>query len=167
MMQAIQAGNKMDSRNLATLFAPNLLHKAKVTGEPYEVERIERAEESTDVIDVVREMIDSCELLFQVGLGHVISREIVYAGACALGRQVDNGMLQVKDVKLSSPDYSTPNTNGFVLKTQSAKLSYAITRACCQMSASLHDEVLLKLAVLNSDALDNLLKYIMATNRAG
>lgn len=121
MMQAIQAGNKMDSRNLATLFAPNLLHKAKVTGESYEVEQIERAEESADVIDVVREMIDSCELLFQVGLGHVISREIMSAGACALGSKVDNGMLQVKDVKLSSSDYSTPNANGFVQKTSECK----------------------------------------------
>jgi hypothetical protein len=163
MMQAIQEGNKMDSRNLAMLFAPNLLHKAKVTGEPYEVERIERAEESADVIDVVREMIDSCELLFQVGLGHA-RRDCV---CWCMRRQTDNGMLQVKEVKLSSPDYSTPNANGFVLKTQSAKLSYAITRVCCQMSASLHDEVLRKLAVLNSDALDYLLNYIVATNRTG
>ncbi len=64
----MQAGNKMDSHNLATIFAPNLLHKAKGMGEPFEVEQTERAEESADVIDVVHEMIDTCEQLFQVCL---------------------------------------------------------------------------------------------------
>lgn len=61
-------GNKMDSHNLATLFAPNLLHKAKATGDPYEVELAERAEESDDVIAVVHEMIDNCHQLSQVRL---------------------------------------------------------------------------------------------------
>lgn len=89
----------MDSHNLATIFAPNLLHKAKGMGE-FEVEQAERAEESADVIAVVQEMIDSCDELFQI-------------------------------------------------------------------SAALHDEVLRKLSILNSDALDYLLNIIVATNRTG
>ena len=36
-----------------------------------------------------------------------------------------------------------------------------------QISASLHDEVLRKLSILNSDALDHLLNYIVSTNRNG
>jgi len=49
-------GNKMDSHNLATLFGPNILHKAK--GGAFQVESQERAEERVEVIQVVKEMID-------------------------------------------------------------------------------------------------------------
>lgn len=59
-------GNKMDSHNLATLFGPNILHKAKATEKEFAVESMERAEERKEVIDVVQSMIDNHQLLFQV-----------------------------------------------------------------------------------------------------
>ena len=54
----------MDAHNLATLFGPNLLHKAK--GGEYEVETPERAEERKDVIAVIQDMIASFDEFYQV-----------------------------------------------------------------------------------------------------
>lgn len=54
----------MDSHNLATLFGPNILHKAK--GGEFQVESLERAEERKDVIGIVQECIDHYTELFQV-----------------------------------------------------------------------------------------------------
>ncbi|XP_064608264.1 rho GTPase-activating protein 6-like [Liolophura sinensis] len=52
-------GNKMDSHNLATLFGPNILHKAKVGSEKsFVVEDMDRAEERSEVIAVLEDMID-------------------------------------------------------------------------------------------------------------
>jgi len=56
----------MDSNNLATLFGPNILHKAKSTEKEFSVESMERAEERKDVIDVVKSMIDNHHHVFQV-----------------------------------------------------------------------------------------------------
>lgn len=61
-------GNKMDSYNLATLFGPNILHKVKSSEKEYQVESLERAEERKDVIDVIKDMIDNYNQIFQVGL---------------------------------------------------------------------------------------------------
>lgn len=58
----------MDSYNLATLFGPNILHKVKSSEKEYQVESLERAEERKDVIDVIKDMIDNYNLIFQVGL---------------------------------------------------------------------------------------------------
>ena len=54
----------MDSHNLATLFGPNILHKAK--GGAFQVESQERAEERVEVIEVVKEMIDHQHDIFAV-----------------------------------------------------------------------------------------------------
>ena len=54
----------MNAHNLATLFGPNLLHKAK--GCEYEVETPERAEERKDVIAVIQDMITSFDVFYQV-----------------------------------------------------------------------------------------------------
>ena len=60
-------GNKMDSHNLATLFGPNLLHKAKSPSEKeFQVETMERAEERKEVIGVIQEMIEQTGRIFQV-----------------------------------------------------------------------------------------------------
>ncbi|KAK3100288.1 hypothetical protein FSP39_017710 [Pinctada imbricata] len=59
-------GNKMDSNNLATLFGPNILHKVKSTEKEFQVESKERAEERKEVIEVIKDMIDNFELIFQV-----------------------------------------------------------------------------------------------------
>ena len=56
----------MDSHNLATLFGPNILHKAKSTEKEFTVESMERAEERKEVIDVVKAMINKHQALFQV-----------------------------------------------------------------------------------------------------
>lgn len=58
----------MDSYNLATLFGPNILHKVKSSEKEYQVESLERAEERKDVIDVIKDMIDNYNQIFQVGL---------------------------------------------------------------------------------------------------
>lgn len=59
-------GNKMDSNNLATLFGPNILHKVKASEKEYQVESLERAEERKDVIDVIKDMIENYNQIFQV-----------------------------------------------------------------------------------------------------
>lgn len=56
-------GNRMDSSNLATLFAPNILHTASTQADELSAEG---AEERADTINVVRAMIDNSEFLFQV-----------------------------------------------------------------------------------------------------
>lgn len=60
----ISVGNKMDSTNLATVIAPNILHANKDAST--NVASDEEAEERLDVINVVRIMIDHYEELFQV-----------------------------------------------------------------------------------------------------
>ena len=60
----------MDSQNLSTCFAPSIIHKRcaqnKSSQQEYEVETLERAEERKDIIDIVKDMIDNCEEIFQV-----------------------------------------------------------------------------------------------------
>ncbi|KAK8748139.1 hypothetical protein OTU49_016331 [Cherax quadricarinatus] len=60
-------GNKMDSSNLATLFAPNILHAVKPGTESMSTtEMAIHAEERIEVINVVRTMIDHNKELFEV-----------------------------------------------------------------------------------------------------
>ncbi|XP_047523372.1 uncharacterized protein LOC125061813 isoform X1 [Pieris napi] len=49
-----QPGNKMDAANIATIFAPNILHKNK----PNECASAEELAERTDVINVVRQLVE-------------------------------------------------------------------------------------------------------------
>ena len=57
----------MDSSNLATLFAPNILHAVKPGSEPQSTADMAlHAEERIDVINVVRSMIDHNKELFEV-----------------------------------------------------------------------------------------------------
>ncbi|KAK4887857.1 hypothetical protein RN001_004128 [Aquatica leii] len=58
----VQGGNKMDSNNLATVFAPNILHCSKQSGK----EGSERPEDHIDVINVIRMLIDNNKTLFNV-----------------------------------------------------------------------------------------------------
>nr|CAD7425497.1 unnamed protein product [Timema monikensis] len=58
------SGNKMDSNNLATLFAPNILHCIK-PGSNKEI-IADSPEERIDVINVIRTMIDHNQQLFKV-----------------------------------------------------------------------------------------------------
>uniref|UniRef100_A0A1B6FH12 Rho-GAP domain-containing protein n=1 Tax=Cuerna arida TaxID=1464854 RepID=A0A1B6FH12_9HEMI len=57
-------GNKMDSNNLATLFAPNILHACKPSSK--EDMSAERVEERSDAINVIRTLIDNHRSLYQV-----------------------------------------------------------------------------------------------------
>lgn len=59
--QVLSTGNKMDSTNLATIIAPNILHCIK-SEQFEEQEMAERA----DVINIIRIMIDHYEDLFIV-----------------------------------------------------------------------------------------------------
>ena len=69
-------GNKMDSNNLATLFAPNILHSMKAGDGAMSPENSAKAAERTETINIVRMLIDfnrelfelSCEELHQLYL---------------------------------------------------------------------------------------------------
>lgn len=58
------SGNKMDSNNLATVFAPNILHCIK-SGSSRET-AADRPENHADVINVVRTLIDYAKQIFEV-----------------------------------------------------------------------------------------------------
>ncbi|XP_025086406.1 LOW QUALITY PROTEIN: rho GTPase-activating protein 36-like [Pomacea canaliculata] len=61
------SGNKMDSHNLATLFGPNVLHRARAVNEKqFMAECAEQAEQSAEVISVVKDMIDNHYDLFEI-----------------------------------------------------------------------------------------------------
>ncbi|MED6277067.1 hypothetical protein CHARACLAT_009405 [Characodon lateralis] len=59
-------GNKMTSRNLATILGPNLLHKQKNSDKEFSVQSFAHAEESTAIISVVQRMIDAYDKVFMV-----------------------------------------------------------------------------------------------------
>ncbi|XP_047227575.1 rho GTPase-activating protein 6-like isoform X2 [Girardinichthys multiradiatus] len=59
-------GNKMTSRNLATILGPNLLHKQKNSDKEFAVQSFAHAEESTAIISVVQRMIDAYDKVFMV-----------------------------------------------------------------------------------------------------
>lgn len=58
----IIAGNKMDTSNLATVFAPNILHCIK----PGSKDSSDKPEDRIDIINVVRTLIDHYKIIFQV-----------------------------------------------------------------------------------------------------
>ncbi|XP_043483952.1 uncharacterized protein LOC122512276 isoform X2 [Leptopilina heterotoma] len=58
-------GNKMDVVNLATIFAPNILHCVK-PGQARSEVFVERAEERIDVINVVRSLLENTSTVFTV-----------------------------------------------------------------------------------------------------
>nr|KAI8757403.1 rho GTPase-activating protein 6-like [Biomphalaria glabrata] len=61
------AGNKMDSHNLATLFGPNILHRTKTTNDKELMsESAERVEQSKEIIEVVKDLIDNHHELFEI-----------------------------------------------------------------------------------------------------
>ncbi|CAL1546217.1 unnamed protein product [Lymnaea stagnalis] len=63
----IISGNKMDSHNLATLFGPNILHRTKATTDKELMsESAERVEQSKEIIEVVKDMIDNHYELFEI-----------------------------------------------------------------------------------------------------
>lgn len=60
-------GNKMDSHNLAVLFGPNILHRARATTEKqFMAECAEQAEQSSEIISVIKDMIDNHFELFEI-----------------------------------------------------------------------------------------------------
>ncbi|KAL8582231.1 hypothetical protein ACOMHN_036988 [Nucella lapillus] len=59
-------GNKMDSQNLATLFGPNVLHCLRAVNEKQLLaECAEQAEQSSEVIGVLKDLIDNHTELFE------------------------------------------------------------------------------------------------------
>lgn len=69
-------GNKMDSNNLATLFAPNILHSCKPSGK--DELSLERTEERSDAINVIRSLIDNYRSLYQVTLYYILLHNLTY-----------------------------------------------------------------------------------------
>ena len=59
-------GNKMDSNNIATLFAPNILHSMKTADGTMSPENTAKAAERTETINIVRCLIDSNKELFEL-----------------------------------------------------------------------------------------------------
>lgn len=70
------AGNRMDSNNLATLFAPNILHSSNTN--PQDQMTAQASEERIDVINVIRAMIDHNKALFQVLELTIIAPALTY-----------------------------------------------------------------------------------------
>ncbi|XP_064482022.1 rho GTPase-activating protein 6-like isoform X2 [Ornithodoros turicata] len=61
------SGNKMDAHNLATMLGPNILrYTSKSVKDKFIVENSERAEERSEVILVVRQLIENYDKLFEV-----------------------------------------------------------------------------------------------------
>ncbi|XP_068701575.1 rho GTPase-activating protein 6-like isoform X2 [Montipora foliosa] len=60
------AGNKMNSKNLAIIIGPNILHKVKGQHHDFLVEDKARADERKEVIDVVQDMIEHHKELFEI-----------------------------------------------------------------------------------------------------
>ena len=60
-------GNKMDSNNLATLFAPNILHSMKPGEGAISPDTTAKAAERTETINIVRTLIDFNKELFELG----------------------------------------------------------------------------------------------------
>lgn len=71
-------GNKMTTRNLATIFGPNLLHKTKNPDKEFAVESLARAEESTAIIIVVQRLIESYDALFTVSHSHCKTKALQF-----------------------------------------------------------------------------------------
>ncbi|XP_076824652.1 uncharacterized protein LOC143470411 isoform X2 [Clavelina lepadiformis] len=64
-------GNKMGTANLATIFGPNILHRHKKSTQSsnenqYQVQSLEKAEDSSAVIKVVEDLINNQTQLFQI-----------------------------------------------------------------------------------------------------
>jgi hypothetical protein len=57
----------MDSNNLATLFAPNILHSMKPGDGTISPESTAKAAERTETINIVRSLIDYNKELFELG----------------------------------------------------------------------------------------------------
>lgn len=67
----------MDAHNLATLFGPNILHRTKAaTDKELMSESAERVEQSKEIIEVVKYMIDNNHDCFEVSFN--IFLEIVF-----------------------------------------------------------------------------------------
>lgn len=62
----------MDAHNLATLFGPNILRKTKGSEKEFNVESVERLEESKEVIEVVKDMIENYDKMFEVIFSYAI-----------------------------------------------------------------------------------------------
>ncbi|XP_073252348.1 rho GTPase-activating protein 6-like isoform X3 [Porites lutea] len=59
-------GNKMNSKNLAIIIGPNILHKVKGQHHDFLVEDKARADERKEIIDVVQDMIENHDKLFEI-----------------------------------------------------------------------------------------------------
>lgn len=60
------SGNKMNSKNLAIIIGPNILHKVKGQHHDFLVEDKARADERKEVIEVVQDMIEHHKELFEI-----------------------------------------------------------------------------------------------------
>lgn len=68
----------MTTRNLATIFGPNLLHKTRNPDKEFAVESLARAEESTAIIIVVQRLIESYDALFTVSHWHCKTKALQF-----------------------------------------------------------------------------------------
>eukprot|EP00794_Sanderia_malayensis_P007407 gene7407-8227_t len=99
------SGNKMDSRNLATLIGPNILHKVKANSSAQsfsQEDSLRLAEENNTMIEVVKEMIENHEQLFKVSatLHDEVLRSIVDSEP-----EVVDYVLRKKSSRVSQMDF--------------------------------------------------------------
>ena len=72
-------GNRMNSSNLACLFAPNILHQMKSSSDQLSTSQMTtQAEETQDVANVVRLMIDNYQKIFEVRSTFLFKEVVFY-----------------------------------------------------------------------------------------
>ncbi|XP_014248781.1 uncharacterized protein LOC106666238 isoform X2 [Cimex lectularius] len=101
------AGNKMDSNNLATLFAPNILHPCTKRPAKEEMSQ-ERMEERSDSINVIRCLIDNYRSLYQVSAELL---DEVYVHMMDSHPELLDQIMRKKDISLYEQEDSNVDSN--------------------------------------------------------
>nr|CAD7439068.1 unnamed protein product [Timema bartmani] len=123
------SGNKMDSNNLATLFAPNILHCIK-PGSTKEI-IADSPEERIDVINVIRTMIDHNQQLFKVPADLL---DEVYVHMMDSHPEALDHLLRKRDI---STDEIIDDLESSA--TEAGSDSYSIPRNSASLGSDLHE----------------------------
>ncbi|XP_057319246.1 uncharacterized protein LOC130663795 [Microplitis mediator] len=133
-------GNKMDLTNLATVFAPNILHCVK-PGQARSEVSVERAEERIDVINVVRALLENSASLFTVPAAlldelylHMMDTHPVDLDL-ALSRRAEEQCVDEVDPCSEAETFSVEESTGGVISTaQTAKKVWSREQCLHQMA---------------------------------
>jgi len=68
----------MDSSNLATVFGPNILRRGKHHHHYHQLDTVDEMAQNTDVVAVVKDLIDFHAAVFRVGLHLSLMNESMF-----------------------------------------------------------------------------------------